>query len=876
MSKRPISSGFLVSCCLLLSFLLLPNSTASGQCAGQDATLTICDIDNPANQSVNLFDALEGSPVAGGAWIDPMQTGALDLTTGILNVWNIHLSGVYVFTYMVNGAGCADNQSTVTVTIGGYSGIPSPDGSACNDDESVNLFQFFVGTAPDPHLNGSWHDDDATGALIGNTLDATASGLGNFHFTYTMPAVGSCPAVSSTISLTVYRVPIPGIPAEILICNDTDFSLLTNVNLTDYLAGEDPNGQWSESGTSELSGPFDPIIDIQNIYNTFGLGTYGFTYTVYPTNPVCSIKSATIRIIIEEPLDFTGAVLTVNSDKCEDQMAGATYSASLTQGAVINPNGPYTITYQVIGAVTSTHTVNASFNNNGILTFPIAATLFPVVGDYTVKITKIVYSGNRGACVNIIDASDVLHIYPIPKINASTLTIPPVCQGSDVAVQLSGNNNLGTGTYEITYTLTGANTAGSQTVAITATDGSAAFTIPANLVANAGNTVLHINFIVNTVTGCDNTSTLTRTFTINPVITVNPTLVIGDRCQNDAVTAQLSNLGNAGNIDIAYTLSGANSGSGTVNVTPSSGNATFAIPVALLPNLGTTTLTITSITNQNSGCPVIFGLASDDFTIHVNPDAPVAQDQVFCDNQNATVANLLPNGGTIQWFDSAVAGQPLASGTPLVSGNYFVSQSNALCASERTPITVTITTVGIPSVQPGGQNFCGIDRPTIAELNAVVDSSHEVIWYDAASNGNVLDPSVLLAEGATYYGYGFDDATDCYSAQALAVTVTLTDCTENPYDFFIPDGFSPNSDGVNDVWQIPQIQFLFPDYSYEIYNRYGNLMFRGNIDRPAWDGKNSESQALLDGVASNGVYYYVIDFHKQDAPTRQGFLYLNR
>ena len=47
--------------------------------------------------------------------------------------------------------------------------------------------------------------------------------------------------------------------------------------------------------------------------------------------------------------------------------------------------------------------------------------------------------------------------------------------------------------------------------------------------------------------------------------------------------------------------------------------------------------------------------------------------------------------------------------------------------------------------------------------------------------------------------------------------------------FFIPDGFSPNGDGVNDNYFIPYIEYFYPKYTYEIFNRYGQSLFRGDI-----------------------------------------------
>lgn len=161
-------------------------------------------------------------------------------------------------------------------------------------------------------------------------------------------------------------------------------------------------------------------------------------------------------------------------------------------------------------------------------------------------------------------------------------------------------------------------------------------------------------------------------------------------------------------------------------------------------------------------------------------------------------------------------------------------------------------------------------------MSANTNVAASIVWYDAANSGNVLNGNTLLKDNVTYYGFDFSTVTGCLSKNNISVTVSLTDCSTTQYDFFIPDGFSPNNDTVNDTFRIPEIEFLFPDYSLEIYNRYGNLMFKGNKDKPEWDGKNHESAGFSDAIVPNGVYFYIVNFNKDNKSPQQGRLYLNR
>ncbi|OJX50938.1 MAG: hypothetical protein BGO88_07000 [Flavobacterium sp. 38-13] len=871
----PLKAGFFQL--LLFTFFLLSCNLTKAQCAGEDASITICNIPDPTNQNINLFNLLGGTPTPGGTWTDLQQSGGLNISTGILNVWGINESDTYVFVYTVNDASCADNVATVTVTIGGYAGISNPNASACDDNNSVNLFQF-LGNFPNPQQNGYWRDDSGSGALRGNFLDATVSGLGTFSFTYTMPAIGSCPSVSATVDVTVHPAPEPGVTSDLILCDSDDMSIYTNLNLLDYIFGQDPGGKWSEGGTSELSSPEDTFINVQNIYNTFGPGEYGFTYTVQPSHPVCNPKSSTIKIIIEEQLDFTGSTLVIASDICEDEIGRATFVATLTQGLENIPNGNYNLQYQITGPISSGNTILVRFEN-GVVTFPIPAISFPFVGAYTVSIVNIHETTGYNACDHIIgDISDILNVYPLPKINAGTLTIENACQESDVEVRLSGNINLADGNYRITYDLGGSNTASAQQVVMTVVGGVGTFILPSSLLSNPGNMTIVITHIINLQTLCENTASLSQSFMILPKPDVsNVRVTINDVCESQPVIANFSGFGMLTSIQITYSLTGANTASGIVTIAAVNGTAVFTIPANQLLNTGTTTFTISEIVNNETSCGAGNLSITDSFTIYRLPETPVVNNMEFCQSENATVADLVPNGTSYIWYASE-SGSPLSSDTVLTSGNYYVATVSPFgCVSQKAIVAVIITDLPPPVLETGGQNFCGLDSPapTLANLSANVNGTGTIVWFDALHNGNQLPDSQVLQDGMTYYGFDSSATSSCISENALAVTVSLSHCGEDEYELMIPDGFSPNGDGINDTFNIPNIEFLFPDFTLEIYNRYGNVMYKGNRNTPDWDGRSNQS-TVIDGVAPNGVYFYIVNFNKGNKPAKQGRLYLNR
>jgi gliding motility-associated-like protein len=864
----------------IVFLVLMASINSSAQCAGNDnVAQDVCDIPNISSQSINLFNYLGGNPVAGGTWTDDNFSGGLNSSTGILNAQRIKSSGIYRYTYTVNNVvGCIDNSATITVTIGGYAGVASI-GNACKDDIGYNLFQVFDSRTLDPHINGTWHDDDNTGALTDEILNATTLVVDQtYHFTYTMPAIGNCSEKSVTVQVTIKEPANSGVATNLELCSDKLLSY-TNYNLNNSLAGEDPNGTWVEYGTNEINGHRDSSINIKNIYDTFGPGKYNFAYTVLSKNRICPHRTSTVEITIEKKLDYTGATLVVNSDICENEIMTAppTYHAVLTQGAQNIPDGVYELTYTVTG-VLSPIPITSNFVN-GEFKFDISSAFFQQVGNYTIQITNIVSKTSLAICTNVVGTIfDVFHVYPTPKINSATLKIDPVCQNSNVWIEFSGTSNLTDGDYDINYQLSGSNTSNPTLIRISVSNGKALFMIPKQLIRNDGTTSLSILNITNTVTNCSNTSTLAANFIVKPLPNIaSMAVIIKDICQNQPATVELSGLGTLANISLKYTLSGTNTAaSQTIPLVVTAGKTSFIIPANLVPNLGITSFSITDLTNSGNSCSAVINPNTKDFRINAIPTNPTAYDQKFCKTDLVTVANLVPNGNQYNWYNTATSTTPLASSTLLVTGIYYVKEINRIttCESGGTPINVIINSVPLPVLKPNGEKFCGVDKPSIQNLSNNVAVTGNLKWYDAASNGTLLENSALLEEGVTYYGFDYSTTIPCHSSD-LAVTVSLTDCIATPHNFMIPDGFSPNGDGVNETFQIIDIEFIYPNYTLEIFNRYGNVLFKGNINKPAWDGKNTNSN-FINGDSPTGVYFYIINYNKDNLSPKQGQLYLNR
>lgn len=86
----------------------------------------------------------------------------------------------------------------------------------------------------------------------------------------------------------------------------------------------------------------------------------------------------------------------------------------------------------------------------------------------------------------------------------------------------------------------------------------------------------------------------------------------------------------------------------------------------------------------------------------------------------------------------------------------------------------------------------------------------------------------------------------------------------------IPNVFTPNGDGVNDVFYISNSGVLF--YKIQIYNRWGMLIFETSAPEISWDGRTQAGNEV-----EEGTYYYLLDAETESSTySQKGFLTLFR
>ncbi len=139
-----------------------------------------------------------------------------------------------------------------------------------------------------------------------------------------------------------------------------------------------------------------------------------------------------------------------------------------------------------------------------------------------------------------------------------------------------------------------------------------------------------------------------------------------------------------------------------------------------------------------------------------------------------------------------------------------------------------------------------------------VNQENEIV--DTTNYQNTLDPEII---------YIRIDNLNCY--QILPFTLTTINCPP-----WIPSGFSPNFDGINDEFNIQGLLTIFDKFELKIFNRYGTLIYEGGDELGFWNGKSNKGINNIGEKLPVGTYYYVL--HLNDSNYQRpltGWVYMN-
>ncbi|MDO4727828.1 MAG: gliding motility-associated C-terminal domain-containing protein [Bacteroidota bacterium] len=787
---------------------------------GQDNSVSICS-DN--TNIINLFTLLGPQAQIGGTWSPALASGT--------SFFDPTVDAFGVYTYSFND-GCSPTASVEVINIP----VKNPGVSATTPPIcplQTTLVDLFVYLGVNAQTGGTWSP-------------AMASGTGMFnpavdpYTTYTYSFNDGC---SPTASVTVVRRTVrnPGTDETITLCS-------TETILVDLFPLLGPQAQTGGVWTPPLSsgtGVFDPQVD------TFGDYTYSF-------NDGCSTTATVTIVKIEAKNPGESAILPEICENSTDLIdlfeflgstaeAGGTWSPALASGtSIFNPQ------VDAFGLYTY------SFNDGCSQDSRILITSTPARNPGESAVIEV--------CPNSTDLIDLFALLGSTAEQGGTWH-PSLASGTNMF-------NPQIDTFAVyTYSF-------NDGCSFTST-----VTVNAQPIQNPGVSI--------TTEVCPRSGVLTDLFELlGPTAEVggtwSPALASGTGVFNPDVDAFGT---------YTYSFNDGCSLSATVTITEQQvmnpgqstdynyceGSTALIDLFALLGSTaqvgGTWSPALASGTNMFNPQVDSEGLYVYSFDDGCSLTATVQMIKVNIKNSGTSVVTnpiCASSGTTIDLFDllggadsGGVWTPALASGTSIFdpsvdSFGVYTYSFNDGCSPEAT-VTVVEQQVFNPGVSTE-VHLCE-NGHELVDLFALLGSTAEQggTWSPALASGtNMFNPKV---DAFVEYTYSFNDGC---SSEATVMVIPRTDC-----ELIIPDGFSPNGDGINDTFEIVNIRDLYPNFTIEIYNRYGNVLYKGNASLPDWDGKASNVVYGNEGVPV-GVYFYILNYNDGQTPPKQGRLYLNK
>ena len=330
-----------------------------------------------------------------------------------------------------------------------------------------------------------------------------------------------------------------------------------------------------------------------------------------------------------------------------------------------------------------------------------------------------------------------------------------------------------------------------------------------------------------TITDANGCTTTTNDSIISPnVLVLGAPIVVDALCNNSP----------DGSIDISvsggatpYTFAWTGPGTFTANTEDITGVVSGSYTVLITDNNGCSTLDTIVVGAQTT----VIADAGTDTTACVA--ASVLLD-----------GSLSANALTYTWTE-LVSGNNVGNAVtttvnPTTGVNtYILTVTNNGCTDTD---TVLITSLPQPLADAGPDQSILQGTTTTIGGNPAGPSGATYAWGPSSGLGDpTVGNPVAGPVTTTTYVLVVTDSTGCTASDTMVLDVVPS--------IWFPDGFTPNGDGVNDVWEIDNI-FLFPNCEVEVYDRWGILLFRSVGYGTPFDGQYKGKDLPV------GTYYYII------------------
>lgn len=366
--------------------------------------------------------------------------------------------------------------------------------------------------------------------------------------------------------------------------------------------------------------------------------------------------------------------------------------------------------------------------------------------------------------------------------------------------------------------------------------------------------------LVSTGTG---DQTVAVTGTINAIVSPSISIVASSTniCTGTPVTFTATPVNGGNTPTYQWTVNGTNAGT---NNTTFTGN-TFANGDIIQCVLTSNAACVTPA-NATSN-PITMNVATQSVTPSVSI---VASTNGVCPGTAVTFTASPVNGGNTPAYQWVVNGSNAGTNSATFISSTLANADVVSCtltssASCATPLSINSNTVTMivdqaPMVNAGGDKTITIGKSVLLNASAT-GSISDIMWTPATglSDAKILQP-VANPTSTTTYTLTIQSADGCVGVDSATVTILLP--------VVIPNSFTPNGDGINDTWNIKDLN-LYVNCTVQIFNRYGQLLYNSVGYGIPWNG-TYKGTAL-----PNGTYYYVINL-KNSTKLLYGFVAIIR
>ncbi len=218
----------------------------------------------------------------------------------------------------------------------------------------------------------------------------------------------------------------------------------------------------------------------------------------------------------------------------------------------------------------------------------------------------------------------------------------------------------------------------------------------------------------------------------------------------------------------------------------------------------------------------------------VLPDPQIADSLYICDlGDSLLIGELVDTSISFQWSNGAANSTQWVSET----GVYTLNLDNGCTAKN-----LNYNVVDLSRFEP--EPF---EDTTLCTEQTIYQDFNQWPVTGVRVNGNLINDGLYLFEMPGIYSIEYIQPCGVW-ADEFTLRYETCDC-----DLLMADAFTPNGDGLNDVYAIKSACTNF-DYDIEIFNRWGISVFRNDNPDDFWDG-------TLNGKAvPGGVFVYKITY----------------